>query len=171
MVAVVVLDQLAKHVIVNRYALGDQTELFGSVRIIRVANRGMAFGKGRGFGGVAIVASALIGVLVVVGWREARRPHGHASRLSALVFGAVLGGALGNLCDRLFRAPGAGRGAVVDFIDLGPWPVFNIADAALTLGCLYFAVRGLRAGPGPAAAPPVPGERPARRPPPSRTAS
>jgi signal peptidase II len=57
----------------------------------------------------------------------------------------VLGGALGNLVDRVVRSPGFLRGAVVDFIDIGPWPTFNVADAALTIGALMFAVLLLRA--------------------------
>ncbi len=48
----------------------------------------------------------------------------------------VLGGALGNIADRLFRAPGVLHGAVVDFIKLGPWPTFNVADSAITIGAV-----------------------------------
>jgi signal peptidase II len=61
----------------------------------------------------------------------------YASRLGsawwALVFGLVLGGALGNLTDRIFRAPGFGRGHVVDFLHIHHWPVFNVADSAFTV--------------------------------------
>jgi signal peptidase II len=57
----------------------------------------------------------------------------------------VLGGALGNLGDRMFRGPGMLRGAVVDFIDFRVWPVFNVADAAITVGCLLLLWAGWRA--------------------------
>ena len=54
----------------------------------------------------------------------------------AVALGLVLGGAFGNVIDRVFRSPGFLRGAVVDFVDLRFWPVFNLADSAITCGCL-----------------------------------
>jgi signal peptidase II len=53
----------------------------------------------------------------------------------------VLGGALGNLTDRLVRSPGFLRGHVVDFIAIGPWPLFNIADSCVTIGAIVLVVR------------------------------
>ena len=86
---------------------------------------------------------ALVVVLVTVG-RSIDRP------LVAVALGLVLGGALGNLADRLFRSPGLFRGPVVDFVDLRWWPVFNLADAAITVGCLVLLVLSLgRPSPGP----------------------
>lgn len=74
-----------------------------------------------------ILASAIaIGIVVV-----SRRPH---AMPMAVAMGFLLGGALGNLVDRLTRPPGVGTGHVVDFIDLRVWPVFNIADMAITSG-------------------------------------
>jgi signal peptidase II len=89
-----------------------------------VRNPGAAFGLGVGMTIVfSIVSLAVIGAIV----------H-YAARLGsawwALVFGLVLGGALGNLTDRIFRDPGFGRGHVVDFLHIHHWPVFNIADSA-----------------------------------------
>src|SRR4029077_14837299 len=57
----------------------------------------------------------------------------------------VLGGALGNLVDRFARAPGFLRGHVVDFISIGWWPVFNVADSCVTIGAVLLIVRSLRA--------------------------
>ena len=57
----------------------------------------------------------------------------------------VLAGAFGNLCDRIFRSPGVMRGEVVDFVKLGPWPLFNVADSCLTIGAIVLAVRMLTA--------------------------
>ena len=54
----------------------------------------------------------------------------------AVALGLVLGGAFGNVADRVFRSPGFLKGAVVDFVDVGFWPVFNLADSAITCGCL-----------------------------------
>ena len=57
----------------------------------------------------------------------------------------VLGGALGNLMDRIFRSPGFMRGHVVDFVAVGWWPVFNLADSCVTIGAILLVVRSLRA--------------------------
>jgi signal peptidase II len=62
----------------------------------------------------------------------------------------VLGGALGNLTDRLMRSPGFLRGHVVDFVAVGWWPVFNVADSCITIGAIVLIVRTLLA---PATAP------------------
>ncbi|MCA1833159.1 MAG: signal peptidase II [Actinomycetota bacterium] len=70
-----------------------------------------------------------------------RRPH---DRVTAVALGLVLGGALGNLADRLFRPPGPFRGRVIDFIDFRVWPTFNIADAAVVAGALLLALQSLR---------------------------
>ena len=66
------------------------------------------------------------------------------SPVLAAAVGLVLGGALGNLVDRLFRGRGWLRGAVVDFVDFRVWPVFNLADAAITCGCVLLVVAGWR---------------------------
>ncbi len=70
----------------------------------------------------------------------------------------VLGGAIGNLTDRALRGPGF-RGRVVDFVDIGSWPVFNVADSAIVVGAILLAWTGLRSGhPTPTAAPPGAGD-------------
>jgi signal peptidase II len=58
--------------------------------------------------------------------------------------GLVLGGALGNLADRLFRPPGPFRGRVIDFVDFRVWPTFNLADAAVVCGAIVLALASLR---------------------------
>jgi signal peptidase II len=64
-----------------------------------------------------------------------------AQPLSVLVIlGLILGGALGNLCDRLFRGEGLLRGEVVDFVKVGIWPVFNLADSCVVAGGLLLAL-------------------------------
>lgn len=73
-----------------------------------------------------------IGIVVVILARLRSVPPG----LTAVAVGLVFGGALGNLGDRLFRAPGPFRGHVVDFIDLRWWPVFNVADSCIVVGAL-----------------------------------
>jgi signal peptidase II len=59
--------------------------------------------------------------------------------------GLLIGGAVGNLVDRLFRGDAWMRGAVVDFIDMQWWPIFNIADMGVTIGAVLFAIAALRA--------------------------
>jgi signal peptidase II len=89
-----------------------------------VRNPGAAFGTGAGMTIVfSLVSVAVIGAIV----RYAARL---GSAWWALVFGLVLGGALGNLTDRILRDPGFGRGHVVDFLHIHHWPVFNVADSA-----------------------------------------
>lgn len=135
---IVGLDQLTKAWAV--VALSDgPIELIGdAVRFDLVRNRGGAFSV-LSFDGVtpllAVAAIALSLWLVYLGHRE-NDPW--------LVFGLalVLGGALGNLADRLFRAPGVLEGGVVDFVDVGSWPTFNLADAAITVGVVLLLLRG-----------------------------
>ena len=65
--------------------------------------------------------------------------------LNAVALGLVLGGALGNLVDRLFRPPGPFRGRVIDFIDFRVWPTFNLADVAVVVGAGLLAIASFRA--------------------------
>lgn len=150
-VAVLVADQVTKHLVVNSIEPREVVDLPLGIRLVHVTNRGVAFSLGNGRGGVAVLVVVLVGVLAFVVRRELSRPAGDPEAPgvgAALAFGAILGGALGNLLDRLFRGAGWGRGGVVDFVDLRFWPVFNVADAALTLGCVALVLRSLRAGAG-----------------------
>lgn len=135
---VLVVDQLSKSWAVS--ALGDRDiDLIGSLRLHLERNSGAAFSLNRGRGGlVALLAIAVVLVIVWVGRSVQTRPGG-------LAVGLVLGGALGNLGDRVFR-DGSGflGGAVVDFIDLQWWPVFNIADIAIVLGGVLLVVVSTR---------------------------
>lgn len=125
---VVALDQMSKH-----WALGELTDgnidLVGSLRFNLVFNDGAAFSLGGGrTTAIALMACVVSGVIVWLGLRADRR-------LWAVGLGTLLGGALGNLGDRAFRAgEGFLGGHVVDFIDLQWWPVFNVADISLWVG-------------------------------------
>ena len=88
-------------------------------------NSGGAFGLGQGLPGFFLVASVVIVVMVIVIASRVDDPRW------VVPLGAVLGGGVGNLIDRLVREPG---GRVVDFIDLQVWPLFNVADSAIVLG-------------------------------------
>lgn len=110
----------------------------GILRFRFVTNPGGAFSLGTStpwfFAGATLVVSAII---VATAFRR-------RSGWQALALGLVLGGALGNLTDRLVRAPGL-RGEVVDFIDVGIWPVFNVADMAVVCGAILLLVTSVRA--------------------------
>jgi signal peptidase II len=130
-VAAVVLavDALTKQWAVSALADGP-IELFGSVRLALTHNKAGAFGLGGAFVPfLAVAALVLVVFMVVTGSATERAPV-------AVALGLILGGAFGNVADRVFRAPGFLEGAVVDFVDVGFWPVFNVADSAITCGCI-----------------------------------
>ena len=125
-------------------ALSDQPprDLLGSViRLDLIRNPGAAFSLGTGSTWVLTVLAVVVLVVVV---RSSRRL---GSRGWAVAFGMLLGGALGNLTDRLTREPGFGRGHVVDFIDYNRWFIGNVADIAIVAAaCLValLALQGIR---------------------------
>jgi signal peptidase II len=82
------------------------------------------------------VTAIVVAIIIATSFR-------HTSRVVGASLGLVLGGALGNLTDRAFRAPGM-RGRVVDFIDFHVWPVFNLADSAIVVGAILLAWVGFR---------------------------
>lgn len=131
-VAVIALDQLSKHWALG--ALADGPIHVGWTLDLDLSfNSGVAFGLGRGGGAVLIVA-ALALVVVILGLGRTAL----ASVLGTVALGLLVGGAVGNLVDRTIRdQPG-----VVDFIDLGWWPVFNLADAAISVGVVLLLLAG-----------------------------
>lgn len=130
-VAVVVLglDALTKQWAMSALADGP-VDLFGTVRFALIRNKAGAFGLGGAFVPfLAVAALVLVLAMVVKGTATERL-------VMAVALGLILGGAFGNVLDRIFRSPGFLQGAVVDFVDVGFWPVFNLADSAITCGCL-----------------------------------
>jgi signal peptidase II len=133
-------DQLTKWLVVNHLAGHPPVRLLGSFVELRYAtNSGGAFSVLTG----APAFFALMAILVVgaIVW-SAMRPHG-AAMLTCL--GLLLGGALGNLADRLLRGGSPLRGEVVDFIAVWRWPVFNVADSCISVGVVLLAVLLTRA--------------------------
>lgn len=140
---VVGFDQATKAWAVSALDGGRTIEIVGdTVQLDLVRNTGGAFSL---FTGVAPVLALIALVLVVYLVRLARQED---DRVLSLGLALVLGGALGNLGDRVFRDPGVLEGAVVDFVDVGAWPTFNVADAAITIGAAILLLRGWRAGRG-----------------------
>jgi signal peptidase II len=142
-VVVVALDQLTKAWAVA--ALGDgPTQVVGSIEFRLSRNSGSAFSL---FQGATVFLAVLAAVMAIVLVRLLRTTQ---SRTTALAFSLVLGGAVGNLSDRLFREPGFLRGHVVDFIHFPHWPSFNVADSAITVGAVLVVLFGWRHEPEPA---------------------
>jgi signal peptidase II len=136
---VVALDQLAKAWAVRRLGDGNVVEVVGSLLQLRLfRNPGAAFSFATGTTWIFTIIAIVVSVVIV---RSSRRL---GSRWWALALGLLLGGAVGNLLDRLFREPGFGQGHVVDFIDLPRLFVFNLADAAITCAAVLIALLGLR---------------------------
>lgn len=124
---VVGVDQLTKQWAL--WALADgPIDLVWTLRLRLLFNSGMAFGQGQGLGPVIGVLALVVVVALLVSLRRG------AGRIGTAGVGLVIGGALGNVLDRLFRAPGWFRGSVVDFVDLQWFPVFNVADTAINVG-------------------------------------
>jgi signal peptidase II len=98
------------------------------------SNPGGAFSIGQSapllFAGASVIVAGIIAA-------TARR---HSFALVAVSLGMILGGAIGNLTDRLLRDPSFLRGEVIDFIDLHHWPIFNVADASIVIGAAFLAV-------------------------------
>ena len=133
---VVLVDQLTKWWAVDRLARGP-VHVVGTLDLELTRNTGSAFSLFQGDTAVlAVVALALLGGLVVLVRRS-------PSNGRAAVLGLIIGGALGNLADRVFRGD---HGAVVDFVALHFWPTFNVADSCIVVGCGLLAVSFLRGG-------------------------
>lgn len=134
---VVALDQATKTWALE--ALADAPiDLVWTLRLNLSYNRGAAFGLGKGLAPLLVAGG--VALLVVL----ASFSRSLTGRLPTLALGLVLGGASGNLVDRLFRGH---DGAVVDFIDLQWWPVFNVADMAIVCGAILLVLTSGRDGP------------------------
>jgi signal peptidase II len=143
---VLAADVVSKLVVVATIRQGENIRTLGGVLYLtHLRNVGAAFSFAQGATILFTVIAVAVAVVIV---RTARRLY---SGLWATALGLVLGGALGNLVDRVFRSPGFLRGGVVDFLSLfAPdgriWPVFNVADSAIVCGGILgalLAVRGI----------------------------
>ena len=135
---VLVVDQLTKWWASE--VLADQTiDIFWTLRLRLVFNTGAAFSRGEGLGPILAVLVLVVIVLLV------RQGAATVDPVARVAVGAIVGGAIGNLSDRAFRDDaGFLRGAVVDFVDLQWWPVFNLADATIVVAGGLVAWRGWR---------------------------
>jgi signal peptidase II len=143
---VLALDIISKVAIVAALSPTQVVHLLGNFLVLRVSrNPGAAFSLGASLGWPATVlySAIAIGVITVI-LRSSRKIR---SLPWAITLGLLLGGATGNLTDRIFRYPGLFRGWVVDWIQIPHWPVFNLADSAIVCGgvlAVLLSARGTR---------------------------
>jgi signal peptidase II len=136
--AVIALDQLTKHWAVTRLGTDREIDLFWTLRLNLAFNNGMAFGQAQGFGPVIAVIATVVIVYLLVSLQT------EASTMGTIGMGLLIGGAAGNLIDRLFRGDdGFLQGGVVDFIDFQWFPIFNIADIAINVGAALLILNGI----------------------------
>jgi signal peptidase II len=132
--AIVILDQATKAWAVANLKDGPAAIIGNDVELRLSFNSGSAFSLFRGFTPVLALLAIVIAVVLV---RAVRRTD---DTWTLVALALVLGGAIGNLADRVFRAPGFLRGHVVDFIGVGSFPTFNVADSAVTVGAVLLLV-------------------------------
>jgi len=123
--AVLLVDQVTKAVVRDRIGLGSDVDLVLGARLVHVRNEGVAFGLAAG-GQTLVLAMVALALLALVLYFAT-----HSSRgLIWLPTGLLVGGALGNIVDRVRE------GAVTDFLKVPYWPAFNVADIAITTGVI-----------------------------------
>ncbi len=135
--AVVVLDQATKYLVINNIRPYETIELLPMLNLVNVHNKGAAFGMFSSLGNLFFI-SISIAALIFMAWVIAKGREDHR------IFALLAGGAAGNLIDRLTH------GYVVDFVDIyiggHHWPAFNVADSALSVGMVFMALSILRRG-------------------------
>lgn len=137
--AVYVADRLTKLWAERELADAPREVVRGVLTLRFTTNSGGAFSMGQSAPWLFATATLLVaGLIIVTAFR-------HRGALGAVATGLILGGALGNLTDRIVRGPGL-RGRVVDFVDVHVWPVFNVADSAIVVGALLMVWASLRDG-------------------------
>ncbi len=135
---ILVLDIATKVLAVRLLTPGQPVSIIGdTVTWTLVRNSGAAFSMATGYTWVLTLVAT--GVVIGIIWMGRRL----VSPWWAIGLGLILGGAMGNLIDRFFRSPGPLRGHVVDFLSIGWWPVFNVADPSVVGGAILLVVLSL----------------------------
>ncbi|NNC40284.1 MAG: signal peptidase II [Acidimicrobiia bacterium] len=135
---VVIVDRLTKLWALNALADGEIVPIEGILGFDLAFNTGAAYGLFKGGGSVIAVGALVAAGLIIYALRSVER------RFEAVTLGAIMGGALGNLIDRIARGPGLFDGAVVDWIETPLWPNFNIADSAIVVGAVLLILATFR---------------------------
>lgn len=134
-----ILDRLSKlwveHALMGRPPI---TVIPGVLDLRFTTNPGGAFSLGQRTPWIFVGASIIVSVAIVA------TAFRHTNVVTSLALGLILGGAAGNLTDRIVRGPGF-SGHVVDFVDFHVWPVFNLADSAIVVGAVVLAISSFAA--------------------------
>lgn len=133
-----IIDLVTKRVAAGRFAEGDLILIPGFLRLTFVENPGAAFSLFRDAGPFFGVAAIVVTAVVLWTLRKSR------PLLEVVAFGLIIGGALGNLSDRLFRGDGLLDGKVIDWVDLWWIPTFNLADASITFAVALLLIHSWR---------------------------
>jgi signal peptidase II len=132
--SVIILDQITKYLIATYLSPFDSVEVFPFLHIVNVRNTGAAFGSFRNVGSIFFIIISVIAIIFVISLLV-KRTYNYVG------LSLVLGGAIGNLIDRILY------GKVVDFIDFSVgsfhWPAFNVADSSLTIGIAVILLTSL----------------------------
>ena len=136
---IAVIDQITKNWAVDSLPLLEPQPFIGEIlQLTLLYNSGAAWGMGSEITPVVTCLQLVIVAGVILFAVKAVRSPWYTAAL-----GLIMGGALGNIHDRLLREPGPFRGAVVDFLELPSWPVFNIADMAVVGGAIMIVALGV----------------------------
>ncbi len=138
MLVVLLVDLVTKQWALNRLSGGRTIDVVWTLRFNLHFNTGIAFSQLTGFG--EIVGFVAIVVAAVLLWWSRKQQ----SPVVLAAIGLIVGGALGNVLDRLFRGEGWMHGAVVDFIDFQWFPIFNVADMGVTVGASLLVLSSFR---------------------------
>ena len=130
---VLALDVVTKYWAVSALADDREVHLFWTLRLALVHNEGMAFSKGTNVGPFIGMLAIFVIAMLLLTMRKSSNIY------SLIATGTIIGGATGNVLDRVFRGEGFMGGAVVDFIDFQWWPVFNVADMGIVCGAIVIA--------------------------------
>ena len=122
--AALAADQVTKYLVRENMAIGESWPAEGFFRLTHGTNSGAAFGLFQDQTVILTIASVFAIGFIIYFYRS----HGDGSWITSVTIGLLLGGAVGNLIDRLIAR------RVTDFIDVGPWPIFNLADSSITVG-------------------------------------
>jgi signal peptidase II len=134
---IVAADQVTKSYAVAHWSVQPRQIVGTHVELLVTRNSGSAFSRFQNLTPLLAVGAIVTAVVLA----RAARNATDSVTLVALVL--LLGGALGNLSDRFLRSPGFLRGHVVDFVQVGWWPVFNVADSCVTIGAVLLIARSL----------------------------
>lgn len=141
-IAALLVDIGTKMLVVHHFVRGEERSFLSPVlKLHYVTNSGAAFSTGAGMTAWISVFACVALVVVVVLSGRVRTP------LWIVAMGLLLAGVSGNLIDRFFRSPGPLRGAVVDFLELPHWPIFNVADICINVAAGLIIVQSLRGVP------------------------